>query len=367
MRITQKDIAKALNISLITVQRALNNSGYVSRSMREKILSYAKKVNYVPHKASQVLVRNKIRKISIFSSDKPDFFWNDVKTGVKIASEQILLFDYQVQYYLIPERNSEMYLNQLRKVIDEGVDAIALVNQWIYNMKAILNLIEQHNIPYITLNIDAPESRRLCYIGADYPSGGRLAAEFIGKTLMFKKNARVLVINKKAEIQEPSASPDINKQRLEGFISTMQENFNNIDYEIRFITRGLSENHIENQIEDVLSSLKNDIDAIYLIPPYNQEFVKVIQKIGIGNRMIIVVHDLDPLTSKYFEKKLITAVIYQNPILQGYYAVKILENIMESNKPPEKDRIIIVHSLILKENKYLYRNHYLFTGMIDKI
>ena len=67
MGITQKDIAKALHLPLITVHRALNSSGYVSKELKGRILAYAREVRYVPHKASQVLKRNKVRKIAVFS------------------------------------------------------------------------------------------------------------------------------------------------------------------------------------------------------------------------------------------------------------------------------------------------------------
>ena len=62
--VTQQDIADALGISLITVHRALNSSGYVSDTLKARILAYAKKVTYVPHKASQILKRNKVRKVA---------------------------------------------------------------------------------------------------------------------------------------------------------------------------------------------------------------------------------------------------------------------------------------------------------------
>lgn len=367
MRVTQKDIARALNVSLITVHRALNNCGYVSKSLKEKILNHAKKVNYVPHKASQVLVRNKTRKIAIFSSDEPNYFWNDVRTGIDIASQQILPFDYQVQYHMIPGNDSDFYLEKLREAINDGVEATAIVNQWVYDMKDIIHYIDRQKIPYITLNIDAPESKRMCFIGPDYPAGGRLAAEFIGKSLMSKKRAHVLVINKKAEATADSNAPDINRQRLEGFLSVMQKEFDNIQCEIGFIMQGIHSDLIESEIEEIITSTEGDINAIYLIPTFNKQFVKVIDKLGFGREMIIVIHDLDLYTNHYFEKNWITAVIYQNPILQGYYAVKILENILESGRSPDKDHISIVHSLILNENKDLYRNHYLFTKMIDGI
>ena len=107
MGITQKEIAHALELPLITVHRALNNSGYVSKELKGRILAYARDVRYVPHKASQVLKRNKVRKIAVFSSSLPHYFWNDIRTGISIGAEQIQPLNYRVNYHMIAERDSE--------------------------------------------------------------------------------------------------------------------------------------------------------------------------------------------------------------------------------------------------------------------
>lgn len=362
--VTQQDIANALGISLITVHRALNNSGYVSKKLRARILAYAKKVTYVPHKASQILKRNKLRKVAVFSSTLPHYFWNDIRTGITIGTEQVHPFNYQVSYHTIPERNSRLYLERLKAAVRDGLEAVAFVNQWIYDMKAIIAYIDGVGIPYVTLNIDAPDSHRLCYIGPDYRAGGRLAAEYIGKTLLFKKNPRVLVITTRAEARTEAHAPDINKLRYEGFLTVLQKHFSRIHHEVGYLTAEMRSKEVGSQIHELLASRKRHVDAIYLIAAHNAQFIQALEKAG-SSDTVVVLHDLDSSSNHYLEKNLLTAVIYQNPILQGYYAVKILENMLESGHPPDIRQINIVHSIILNENKDLYKNHYLFTKMID--
>jgi LacI family transcriptional regulator len=106
------------------------------------------------------------------------------------------------------------------------------------------------------------------------------------------------------------------------------------------------------------------VDAIYFIPAYNAQFIQALEARK-RRDTIIVLHDLESASNHYLEKDLLSAVIYQNPILQGYYAVKILENILESGNPPKSKQVVITHSLLLNENKDLYKNHYFFTGMIE--
>jgi LacI family transcriptional regulator len=364
MGITQKDIAEALEVSLITVHRALNDSGYVSRDLKDRILSYAKEASYVPHKASQILLRNKVRKIAIFSSALPHYFWNDIRAGIAIAAEQIQALNYQVNYRTIAERNSRLYMKRLKEEIADGVEAIAIVNQWIFDMKSIIGAIERAGIPYITLNVDAPDSARLCYIGPDYEEGGRLAAEYIGKALTFKKDPRVLVITTEAEAREDSRSPDLNRLRYEGFLSVMRRHFGRVSHEAALLTTDIRSKEVGRQIDELLASREAKVDAIYFIPAYNAQFIQALEARK-RRDTIIVLHDLESASNHYLEKDLLSAVIYQNPILQGYYAVRVLENMLESGSPPKLERFTITHSLLLNENKDLYKNHYFFTGMID--
>ncbi|MGA2612084.1 MAG: substrate-binding domain-containing protein [Spirochaetia bacterium] len=363
MGITQKEIARALNLPLITVHRALNSSGYVSKELKGRILAYAREVRYVPHKASQVLKRNKVRKIAVFSSSLPHYFWNDIRTGISIAAEQIQALNYRVNYHTIAERNSDQYLARLDEEIRDGVEAIAFVNQWIYSMDEIISRITLAGVPYVTLNVDAPESRRLCYVGPDYRAGGGLAAEYIGKTLLFKRRPCVLVLTTLPDSRVALKAPDINKLRYDGFREVIERHFPQCAHDTAFITKGMSSPAAARHIADLLAEREGNFDAIYLIAAYNGPFIKALEQSAYSRR-VVVLHDLDSSSNHLLARNLLTAVIYQNPILQGYYTVRTLENLLESGHPPEVRLFNIVHSVILNENKDLYKNHTFFARMM---
>jgi LacI family transcriptional regulator len=362
--VTQQDIADSLGLPLITVHRALSGTGYVSAKLRDRILGYAKEVQYVPHRASRVLVRNKVRKIALFSSALPHYFWADIRTGISIAARQIQDFHYQVNYRTIADWNTRQYLARLKEEIDDGLEAVGLVNQWIFDMKAIISTIERHGLPYVTLNVDAPDTKRLCYIGPDYPAGGRLAAEYIGKSLLYRKDPRVLVITTREEVPRDSDAPDINHLRYEAFLSVLRARFDDVEHSVGYLSTDMRSKEVGSQIEDLLAARKGRVDAIYFIPAHNTQFLQAMEKVRRG-KTITVLHDLDSSANQYLEKNLLTAVIYQNPILQGYYAVKILEHILESGQPQSVPPLTITHSILLNENKGLNRNHSLFTGMLE--
>jgi LacI family transcriptional regulator len=362
MGITQKEIARALDLPLITVHRALNNSGYVSKELKGRILGYARDVHYVPHKASQILKRNKLRKIAVFSSSLPAYFWNDIRTGITIAAEQIQALNYRVNYHTVAERNSDQYLQRLEEEIADGVEAVAFVNQWIYRMDEIISRITRAGIPYVTLNVDAPGSRRVCYVGPDYRAGGRLAAEYIGKTLRFKRRARVLVLNTLPDSRADTRAPDINALRFEGFRAVLEKHFPGIAHESAIITKGMRSPDAERHIAGLMAARRGEFDAVYLVAAYNAPFIRALEQHEDGQR-VVVLHDLDSSSNHYLERNLLTAVVYQNPILQGYYTVRTLESLLEYGRPPEARQITIVHSVVLNENKDLYKNHFFFARM----
>lgn len=57
--VTRKDIAEKLGVSVSVVSRVINNSGYVSKEKREKVLKAAKEMGYVQNPAAMALRQNK--------------------------------------------------------------------------------------------------------------------------------------------------------------------------------------------------------------------------------------------------------------------------------------------------------------------
>jgi LacI family transcriptional regulator len=355
MRITQKTIARDLGVSFMTVSRVFNNSGYVSKELRKRILDYAKKNRYEPHRASQVLVRNTIRNIAVFSSTFPEYFWEDIEKGILQAAEQIKFFNYEVHYHRVPDFDSKKYCSLLSREIKNGLDAAAFVCQDIFDMNSIIGMVEKENIPYLLYNVDAADTGRLCYIGADYRSGGRLAANFIGKALELKQAGRALAVNFIRNNHRFPAMPDINAERLEGFLSVMKEHFSGVSCAVEQVDTKTS---VERQIMQILKKYRTKTDAIYFMPAYNDVYHQALKRYDF-HHIITLQHDIDDSALSCLESDLLTAVIFQDPILQGYTVVRTLETILESKCRERLKDIEIAHNLVLRENSNFLQNHYL--------
>ena len=372
MRITQKAIAKDLGVSFLTVSRVFNNSGYVSQELRSRILNYAKEKGYKPHRASQILVRNTMRTIAVFSSTQPEYFWNDVKKGVLQAAEQIKFFNYDVHYHMVPAFNTEKYCDLILKEIENGLDALAFVCQNVFDMNKIISIVENANIPYLFYNVDAPNTKRLCYIGANYQSGGKLAANFIGKALGLKRDSKALVVGfTREEFLFPSM-PDINSERLEGFLSVIKERFPTVSSMVEYVSmkswKGknsfpelpteLTDSEAEQQIMQIFQKYQGKVDAVYFIPAFNDAYHHALEHYDYKG-LITLQHDIDNSALDYLENDLLTAVIFQDPVLQGYTVVRTLEGILESKNKFQLKDIEIAHNLVFRDNINFLRNHYL--------
>ncbi|MDR2759751.1 MAG: LacI family transcriptional regulator [Spirochaetaceae bacterium] len=357
MHITQKDIAKKLGISLITVSRAFNDSGYVSPELKKRIMDYAKRESYVPHRGSQILVRNKTRVIAVFTSTFPSFVWDDIEKGVMSAAGYIRALNYEVHFFRIPDFDTECYLKMLKREIRNGLDAAAFLCMRMYRMKEIVALAEKAGIPYVFYNVDDPETNRLCYIGADYPAGGRLAANFIGKSLSLKGTGKVLVIGINEDVDRMTDGPDINAKRIRGFLEVLNSRYPFVVSRVEYINMKVKTG-AGAQIKKLLKNNEGKVDAVYFVPAYTGAFLDGLETYDY-RRVITLLHDVNDQALRCLENDFLTALVFQDPVLQGYTAVRTLENILESKTRERQRDIEIAHTLIFRENINYLKNHYL--------
>ena len=56
-RVTREDVAREAGVSVAAVSRALNNSGYVKKEKRERIIEVADRLGYNPNPVAMSLQR----------------------------------------------------------------------------------------------------------------------------------------------------------------------------------------------------------------------------------------------------------------------------------------------------------------------
>ncbi|AWI07061.1 LacI family DNA-binding transcriptional regulator [Clostridium drakei] len=82
MPATIKDIAQKSGVSLTTVSRVLNNSGYVKEETKRKVLSAINELNYTPSAIARSLSKNKTNTIGVVIPEINNQFYGEVIKGI---------------------------------------------------------------------------------------------------------------------------------------------------------------------------------------------------------------------------------------------------------------------------------------------
>lgn len=104
--ITRKDIARQLGVSVSVVSRAINNSGYVEKEKKEKILALARELHYTPNPVAMTLQQRKTRQIMFVCKDLHNSFNIDLYYGMlKVAEERgyMLLLNGKLDFAMLRE------------------------------------------------------------------------------------------------------------------------------------------------------------------------------------------------------------------------------------------------------------------------
>ena len=89
MPVTLEDIARALNVSKMTVSRAINNHPEISRQTRERILATAQKMNYRPNQFARALTTNHSYLIGIVVPDLMHSYFAEICRGVESQARPV--------------------------------------------------------------------------------------------------------------------------------------------------------------------------------------------------------------------------------------------------------------------------------------
>jgi pentatricopeptide repeat protein len=86
--ITIKDIAKALGLSTSTVSRALRDSHEISYETKERVIAYAKEMNYRPNPIALSLKEKRSSSIGILVSEIANSFFSQAINGIESVAQE---------------------------------------------------------------------------------------------------------------------------------------------------------------------------------------------------------------------------------------------------------------------------------------
>lgn len=186
-----RDVAKEANVSPTTVSRVLNNRGYLSDEVKQKVYAAMEKLEYVPNELARALYKNKTNTVGLIFPTITNPFHaeliQDIEFHLSANGYKVFLCNSLNN----PEKERE-YLTMLRKNQVDGI-IVGTHNQ----------NIEDYNIPGLPIvAIDRNLGEGTTTISCDNYAGGKMAVEL----LLSQKCKNILCIRGDSKIKLPANS-----------------------------------------------------------------------------------------------------------------------------------------------------------------
>lgn len=177
-RVTIKDIAKRLNVSVATISNALNDKPGVGTDVKKKIIKLAKEMGYQPNFSAKSLVSRNSFAIGLIVSSIADSFYPELALGVQDKATEhgytMLLFN--------TNHSMENEIKCIEMLKSRGVDGIVLST--VLQNDPCIELLDETDIPYVLVNrviINPKKAGKIDSVSIDNYDGSYKAAEHLCK------------------------------------------------------------------------------------------------------------------------------------------------------------------------------------------
>src|SRR5215471_3217197 len=168
MPVTMLDIAKGLNVSVVTVSKVLRNKGKISAATRKRVLQRAKKLNYQTNWIARSLVTRRTFTIGLLLPDFTHPFFAEV---AKAVAETVRPHGYHViiSYF---EEDPDLEKNEADSLMARQVDGLIAASA--QSSADLFEGILARKVPLVLIDRPIP-GVPASFVGVDNEAIGKLA------------------------------------------------------------------------------------------------------------------------------------------------------------------------------------------------
>jgi LacI family transcriptional regulator len=334
-------LSDALNVSVGTVYRALNNKERISQETKQRVLDMAEKMNFKASHAAQSLRRNPIKIGCVLCCPVLQYL-EEVKKGVEAAfselSEFNVLSDVKVLFSPDSSEIIEPVKKELALFLSQKYNGVILFLPNGEPFESIISEIKAAGISIGTVANDNLLNERDISVSADGQCAGRLAAELL-HLCCSNNNVAILTGSKLG----------IHKENINGFLSYAEQHpFKSVEiYE-----HNDNPAMVMQKIEEMIRGNKK-ISGLYINSAVSVLACQYIDKLGYASKIKIVTTDLFDETKELLEKGIACATIFQDPYKQGKDIVKHLYQFICDKSGSGK--FLLIPQVIFTSNMNMYK------------
>ena len=174
MPVRLKDIAKELNVSVVTVSKVLRGHSDISSETRERVLRRVKELNYHPNLAARGLVTGKTYMVGLVVPDLLHPFFAEIAASV---SNRIRHKGYST-VIISSDEDPKLEIDGIESLLAHQVDGLILASTLAEVQRDIFWRIEQQKIPYVLVDRRIP-GLHSNFVGVNDEEIGVLATEHL--------------------------------------------------------------------------------------------------------------------------------------------------------------------------------------------
>ncbi|WP_347548731.1 sugar-binding protein [Pseudalkalibacillus hwajinpoensis] len=245
-------------------------------------------------------------------------YWRLVEEGARKAAEE---YNVALEYTGPKQANLAEHIKTIEMAAAARVDGIMAqgLNQDV--SPALINRVVEKGIPFLTVDTDAPNSKRFAYIGTDNYYAGFLAGQALLKDTEGDVNVGIITGRFDSANQ---------KLRVEGFKDAIQD-----DERVKVVAIDASQITRIQAAEKTYEMIKEhpEVNAFYGTSALDAiGIVQVLESIGMTDRVYVIGFDVLPETIKLIEEGKLEATVVQKPYEMGFEAVKLMVELKEGKE-----------------------------------
>ena len=332
-RVTMKDIAAKLGVSVNTVHKVVANKPGVSDAVRARVLLAAEEMGYRRNESASVLRRRDLKVVVCLPSSEQEggfhfaYLWRGVERYEAESRDRGLVFDAR-------PFNVGCYAQVLEEVLEQaeagerpdGMIAHAPVEP---GTVELLTKISKLGVSVVLVDGDRPCTGRIGAAVAGYPEAGSLMAEQAANLLSGVPGA------KKILLLAGDPRTDAHADAARAFHAYLDER--GLDYAVCDLY-GAHErvDELREKVEALLSD-DNAPGLVCSVFAVGSEIVAdVVMELGLAGKIRVIASDLSPKNVIAMRRGVFANIVYKDPITLAYRGARMLgEYLLRGEMPTE--------------------------------
>jgi LacI family transcriptional regulator len=321
--VTMKHVAERAGVSLITVSRVVNKSGYVSAATRTKVEAAIEDLQYVPNMLASDLRSQQSDLLALVLPDITNSFWTSIARG---AEDEAWAQGYGV-FICHTDNDPEKEDAYIQRLLQRRVEGVLLVPSPVRSNVAQIERLKRHGMKFVVIH------RRLDSMVANVVrSDGEGAARALTSELARAGRTRIAFVGL-------SDTDQSSVDRLKGYRNALRRAGIDVDEDLIRFGDAVCEPHGNRVVAELLAGETRPDGILLANSRLAMAGLRAIEEAGLRIPEDITVaafHDISAMDS--YAPRLITAV--QPSYRMGQLATRRLLEMRSGTDGPYKEIIL---------------------------